>query len=314
MTELRVVVADFWWGNEDQDGSAKFVRNNRLCRGLRERGFKLTLHHPASPDCKPDIAILGGFGPWFGYENRVDEYPDALKIFSCDENLYSDARFAGYRDHAHKFDYSFTYDLTTDRNFHIAGLRTADLLEKFSKPEAPDGSAAGEKSDFACFLYGNGAEEQDGVRLRNQFFRQLSAIRQVNSGGPVMNNMGGNVPYNRTGEFVSRHKFVLSMENTIHPGYVTEKILHGFIHGAVPVYCGAPDVHLLFNEKAFIRYTGDNFDEVLETVLRLDRDPAEYAKVLAAQKLPDSPRPEFRKGALDARIDAIAQEIGRRKR
>jgi alpha(1,3/1,4) fucosyltransferase len=131
----------------------------------------------------------------------------------------------------------------------------------------------------------------------------------VNSGGPVMNNIGYDVPYDQTSAFVAKHRFVISMENTIHPGYVTEKILHGFRNDVVPIYCGAPDVDELFDERTFLRYDGDNFDEVVQRLLSLEADADAYLGMLAAPKLPVQRRPEFREGALEARIAAVADVL-----
>jgi hypothetical protein len=316
MIELRAVVVDFWWGNDDPAAAQKYLRTKSICQALKQHGFALELQHPADPASRPDIAFFGCFGSWFGNQHHPLDYPDAFKVFWCDENLHAGPEFAAYRDYPSLYDFSFTYDPTTDRNFHAAGLRTVRHLEALGQPMPGQRARAlaAAKSEFACFLYGNGDESQEGVRLRNDFFRRLSALHRVNSGGPVMNNMGGNVPYDQTGEFVARHRFVLSMENDIQPGYVTEKILHGFLHGSVPVYCGAPDVARFYDGGSFLHYTGDNFDEVVEAMERLDSDPDQYAAVLGARKLAQPRRPEFEVGALAARFAAIAEALGQRVR
>jgi len=314
MVELQAVVLDFWWGNDDPEASQRFLATKSICQALRQHGFSPVLQHPADPSAQPDIAFFGCFGARFGGHHDPLDYPHALKVFWCDEDLHGGPEFARYLDHASRFDFSFTYDPTTDRNFNAAGLRAVRHLKAFGKALPPDDARAlaASQSEFACFLYGNDDERYEGVRLRNEFFRRLSRIRHVNSGGPVMNNMGGNIPYERTGEFIGKHRFVLAMENTIQPGYVTEKILHGFIHGCVPVYCGAPDVERIFNRDSFLHYTGDNFEEVAAAMQRLDADPEQYIRVLGAQKLAEPRRPEFEVGALKSRFAAIAAELGRR--
>ena len=217
-------------------------------------------------------------------------------------------RRRGYRD---EFDYSFTYDPTSPTNFRMTGIRVLADLAALQDPSGDAGTQP-EEREFACFLYSNGVPgepEPEGVRLRNDFFCRLDARRRVNSGGAVMNNIGGPVPTSETGAFVSRHKFVLAMENAIRPGYVTEKILHGFKHHAVPVYCGAPDIGLDFDTRTFLHYTGDNFEEVVDAMFRIDADPSAFREMLNRPKLAPDPRPEFQEATLDDRVALIARSV-----
>ena len=48
------------------------------------------------------------------------------------------------------------------------------------------------------------------------------------------------------------YKFVISFENTLYNGYITEKLTNAFLANAVPVYFGAPDVADYFNNNSFI--------------------------------------------------------------
>lgn len=51
---------------------------------------------------------------------------------------------------------------------------------------------------------------------------------------------------------LAEHRFVLCLENTVFPGYVTEKIFDCFLAGAIPVYYGAPDITDFVPQEAFI--------------------------------------------------------------
>ena len=77
----------------------------------------------------------------------------------------------------------------------------------------------------------------------------------------------------------------------------------------MPVYCGAPDVARYFNEQAFVLYTGQDFDEVLERLQRLDRNVDEYAQMLAAPKLSTPLHPDYRPEALDRRMTEIIERL-----
>jgi hypothetical protein len=50
----------------------------------------------------------------------------------------------------------------------------------------------------------------------------------------------------------SQCKFVLAMENSDEPGYITEKIYNAFYSGAIPIYWGTNKITEFFNKKAFI--------------------------------------------------------------
>lgn len=67
------------------------------------------------------------------------------------------------------------------------------------------------KTDFVCFLYSQGCEGNEGVRVRNDLFQRLASLRRVSSGGAVMNNVGGPVARDETAAFVARHKFTIAM-------------------------------------------------------------------------------------------------------
>lgn len=79
--------------------------------------------------------------------------------------------------------------------------------------------------------------------------------------------------------FMQQYRFTLSFENTNRDGYVTEKILHAFLSGSVPIYWGTRDVFKLFNEKAFIYYDIANPKEAINQILRLESDPQAYQEM-----------------------------------
>jgi hypothetical protein len=53
----------------------------------------------------------------------------------------------------------------------------------------------------------------------------------------------------------SKYNFVLAMENTISPGYITEKIYNAYLAGAIPIYYGHSVVNDIFNPRSFINIT-----------------------------------------------------------
>ena len=72
----------------------------------------------------------------------------------------------------------------------------------------------------------------------------------------------------------SKYKFVLTMENTVEPGYVSEKIATALAAGAIPVYYGdTRAARSIFNESSFIALT-DLWD-----TLGISKEPEEFTRV-----------------------------------
>jgi hypothetical protein len=57
---------------------------------------------------------------------------------------------------------------------------------------------------------------------------------------------------NGTLGLIGKYKFYLAFENSIQPGYVTEKLFEALGRGAIPVYLGAPDAPRIVDKKAYI--------------------------------------------------------------
>lgn len=68
------------------------------------------------------------------------------------------------------------------------------------------------------------------LRTNNYQIRELAIGRL---------NVSDKANYQRKLTAISRYMFHIASENTIEPGYVTEKIFHALIAGTVPVYLGA---------------------------------------------------------------------------
>lgn len=64
------------------------------------------------------------------------------------------------------------------------------------------------------------------------------------------------------------YKFVLCLENSIFPGYITEKIFDCFFAQTIPVYLGAPDVEHYIPKNTFISISDFKSIEELDIFLR----------------------------------------------
>lgn len=147
---------------------------------------------------------------------------------------------------------------------------------------------AKDKEGFCSFVVRNGACQE-----RNEIFHLLSQYKRVDSGGPLFNNVGG--PIEQDGfnshitktNFIKKRKFHIAYENSSYPGYVTEKILHGFLGESIPIYWGSPCVEMDFNVDAFIsRYKFRSTNDMLEYIKLVDTNDDLYDEIMSQPILP----------------------------
>src|SRR6185295_7624870 len=103
-------------------------------------------------------------------------------------------------------------------------------------PETDWEKVAREKNRFCNFVYFH------PVRYRDAIFNAVQAYKPVDAAGKCLNTMDGwTVPMapNRLAgkiEFFRRYKFTLAIENSIWPGYETEKLVDPIYAGSIPIY------------------------------------------------------------------------------
>lgn len=155
--------------------------------------------------------------------------------------------------------------------------REYDVIKKESRFSLSD---LQKKSRFCGFVYSN----QFADDARSKIFNLLSSYKEVSSGGKFLNNVGGPVPDKI--EFLKNCKFSIAFENTVYPGYTTEKIVDSFVSNTIPIYYGNNDVALDFNEKSFINCNNySSLEDVVERVKEIDNNDELYLKIINADKV-----------------------------
>jgi hypothetical protein len=187
-----------------------------------------------------------------------------------------------------------------------------DLTNRAESPEA----ILAAKDRFCAFIVSN-LSRKNAHRVR--FFQRLSKYKRVDSGGSVLNNIGGAIPGGSQGkrQFLRRYKFNIAFENRSLPGYVTEKLFEPLAARTVPVYRGAPDVSEHFNPGSLINHADFETDDALiERIVGLDRDDVAYLELLRHPAFVDNkpnrfyePTPflDFCEGIFDAPHPPVAQ-------
>ena len=75
---------------------------------------------------------------------------------------------------------------------------------------------------------------------------------------------------------ISNYKFSICFENTVYPGYLTEKIIDCFVAGVIPIYLGDPDVGKVVPDDIFINMRDYNsLDDLYIKVKSIDKAEGE---------------------------------------
>ena len=229
-------------------------------------------------DKNPDYVFSIGVG--FGDTDFL--YPDAVKIVYIGENRTPDFN---------RFDYAIGFDHLSfgDRYLRYPLYLTYSACGKIVSGAALTDSQLLDRK-FCSFVVSN----RHGDDFRCEFFERLSKYRRVDSGGRVLNNIGGRIGDKH--EFCSQYKFNIAFENSVYPGYTTEKPVEALAANSVPIYYGDPLVAAGINPEAMVIVRSrEDMERAIEEIIRLDNDDAAYLKKCRTPKLALDPAAEERK-------------------
>ena len=266
MQVIKIKFVDFWFG---------FDPYNNFFFKLISTKFRIEFSD------NPDILIFSCFG--FEYLKY-----NCIKVFYSAENVRPD--FTGC-DYAITFDYNnhpchFRLPLYA---LYIDQIGDIDkLLETKTRQEAL--KIWRNKKKFCCMVVSNAASQK-----RLDFFKILSKYKHVDSGGKVMNNVGG--PVKDKMDFIKDYRFVISFENSSYPGYTTEKIIEPLIADCIPLYWGDPLISKDFNADCFLNLDqAKSFKKLIEEIIAIDSDEEKAVDMLTEQKFSNGIIPEHING------------------
>lgn len=147
-----------------------------------------------------------------------------------------------------------------------------------------------EKTSFASFVVSN-----PNCKERNNFFELLNKYNTIDSGGKLYNNIQANI-HGEQGkiDFLSTRKFNICFEPFTYPGYVTEKIMHAYYAGTIPIYWGNELIASDFNRDSFINvHDFSSFDDAIEYIIEVDSNRELYEKTLTAPKFINNIPPSY---------------------
>jgi len=184
-----------------------------------------------------------------------------------------------HKTSSYDVDYSISFDPHSETNYHLPlwqleCMRHPQFMERLDNRIEIDFK----KSRFCAYTVRN-----PKFKERNDIFTELCKVGGVDSYGKHNHNKDGMLPMEHDNKLkfltANPHKFSVAYESGIREGYCTEKILHSFLIGGIPIYKGDPSVDTQFNDRAFINGNGITEKEIAEYVGFLGNNPAEYYKI-----------------------------------
>jgi len=256
---MKISFLDFW---------GDFDHSNNFFLDLLRNIYGATLSHPN----EADVVIY----TCFGNDHKSVDRSRTKKIFYTGENI---------RPNFADCDYSFSFDFDSYNNKNIRLPLWMLQLDWFgntnySNPnyivalsEINSGPLVEKKkTKFCCTVFNNLSP------YREEVYRALNTYKQVDGyGRPFGNWFYGE---KQKLEVLSDYKFNICFENSIYPGYYTEKMIHAKAAGCLPLYWADKNCDIDFNNRSFINLNDYNtVQEFVDKVIELDSDEESYSKI-----------------------------------
>lgn len=242
----------------------KFNKNDNIWYNLLSERFDVEICD------QPDFLIYG----CYGQEHKLHS---CVRIFHHGESDLPDYRECDYSVASVKVDDPRHLQFPSYLLLTWYGIAMEQAVKKNDDVE----KIMAAKTKFCSFIVSGYKKHKNHNRVA--FFQKLSKYKKVDSGGKVLNNIGGTVPPGSFGkiDFLRQYKFNICFENRSFPGYTTEKIFEPFAARCMPIYWGNPLIHEEFNPKSFLNYFDfPNEDALIEKIIELDQDDSKYMEYL----------------------------------
>ena len=198
------------------------------------------------------------------------KYKNAIKLAFFTENQIPDLHFTDYA-------VGFSHISYLDRFFIYPYFIYHMIMNKVNKETIIKAREKVLKSPNRTKFCGAVITNPSGSRI--MFINLLNKYKKIDMGGRYRNNVGG--PVRRKRNFLSSYKFSICMENSEGDGYITEKIIDGFLAGTIPIYYGDYTFDEYINPKSFIliRNRNDVYKKI-NYIKKIHNDDELYKKIL----------------------------------
>jgi hypothetical protein len=271
-----------------------------------------------SPD--PELVIYSVFTPGNGVPLLGGHFSRAMPVLPKGRYVRVFMTGENVEPVMEDCDFAVTFSRLIDHPNHLRRpLWVGALSSAGSSPQAlvKDPSTDWEKVARAKTRFCNYVYSKD-VDFRVGILRELERYKSVDAVGLSQNNQGGRlVPPGQEAkvDFLRSYKFTLALENTIWPGYTTEKLVEPMVAASIPIYVGDPQVHLEFNPESYIDFSRfASLKEMLEFVREVDNNDRLYIDMLSRPFYRDNAIPKCaRRETYLCYFDRIYAEVLRRR-
>jgi hypothetical protein len=119
------------------------------------------------------------------------------------------------------------------------------------------------KRKFACAIVSN------PERVRMSFINYLSSYRMIDIYGKLGDGISNKF------EVLNNYRFNICFENSLHPGYVTEKALDSWGAGSIPVWYGSSSGSSI-NSKCLVNVAELGFEKARKMIIEIDDNFSEF--------------------------------------
>ena len=265
---MKIAYVDFWGGfNPLEFWITRFLKNK----------YEVEISDPFNCDL-----IIGSC---FGNFIRLFKDSKANKILFLGENIRPSYEF---------YDYSLSFDYETYNNRNIRlplwmvyidwwnnksdDLSLDELNCVFNAEDISN------RQNFSCIVAGNPVENRINI------YNQLNLYKKVDGYGLAFNNKYNGRKY----DLLKNYRFNICFENSIYPGYCTEKLLQAKVSGCVPLYYGCKEANKDFNSKCFINlYDYVSMQEFVEEIINIDNNKDKFIEIASQPLFSQKPNIDF---------------------
>lgn len=255
---MNIAFLDFW---------GSFDPNNNFFTHL----FKQIKDNINITDAKnADVIIFSCFG------DEHKKYNHCKRIFFTGENIRPDFN---------NCDYSFTFDFDSYDGKNIRIPLWYLYIDWFNVKNYGNPSCLipvnylnkhlnKEKNKFCATVFSK------SIQSRFDIINKIQTYKSVDCYGKIHPN---SLPdgEDKKLDILSNYKFSICFENSIYPGYFTEKLLHAKIAGNIPLYYADKTFNKDFNEKCCLNLINyENLDHYLEDIKKIDNNNSLYRDIL----------------------------------
>ena len=208
----------------------------------------------------------------FNNEDLDQKYQNTIRIAIYTENIMPDINYADYiisHYHINYLDRCFKYNVFLWENSkNIEKIREEVIKNPI-------------REKFCAAVISNCQ-----ANFRLDFINKLSKYKVVDMGGRCLNNINRTIKDKI--EFLKGYKFSIAMENSFGDGYISEKIVHSFLAGTIPIYYGDYIIDEYINPKTYILIKGEkDINSKIDYIKKIDNDEELYHSIMKEKSIID---------------------------